>query len=219
MKPSIQNYLLGIMLYLKINHVGRKRNVEKINEAMDKAISTFNKENSYIQITGHRGAHIVSSPNLTYVSIWYFYITINNDKEQSDEIRLKVPNDNITVSCITEIICTILKNKSYYNKEISDESDNKLSIKKVIFNRPATIVLWEDGTKTVVKCDSDEDFDYEKGLAMAISKKALGNKGNYYKFKKHITNSDDANSLTLEDVRRAFTHLAANASKILNGEK
>lgn len=25
-------------------------------------------------------------------------------------------------------------------------------IKKVIFNDPATIVLWNDGTKTVVKC-------------------------------------------------------------------
>lgn len=54
----------------------------------------------------------------------------------------------------------------------------KFKIKKVIFNPPATIVLWEDGTKTVVKAQ-DEDFDPEKGLAMAISKKALGNKGNY----------------------------------------
>lgn len=53
------------------------------------------------------------------------------------------------------------------------------SIKKVIFNPPATIVFWKDGTKTVVKSDK-EDFDKEKGLAMAISKKALGNKGNYY---------------------------------------
>lgn len=55
----------------------------------------------------------------------------------------------------------------------------KFDIKKVIFNDPATIVLWEDGTKTVVKAEG-EKFDPEKGLAMAISKKALGNKGNYY---------------------------------------
>lgn len=52
-------------------------------------------------------------------------------------------------------------------------------IKDVIFNGPATIVLWVDGTKTVVKCQDDDIFDPEKGLAMAISKKALGNKGNY----------------------------------------
>lgn len=53
-------------------------------------------------------------------------------------------------------------------------------IKKVIFNDPATIVLWEDNTKTVVKCGEDEMFDPEKGLAMAISKKALGNSGRYF---------------------------------------
>lgn len=53
-------------------------------------------------------------------------------------------------------------------------------IAKVIFNDPATIVMWEDGTKTVVKAGEGEIFDPEKGLAMAISKKALGNKGNYY---------------------------------------
>lgn len=56
---------------------------------------------------------------------------------------------------------------------------NDLEIDKVIFNDPATIVFWEDGTKTVVKADN-EPFDKEKGLAMAITKKALGNEGNYY---------------------------------------
>lgn len=52
-------------------------------------------------------------------------------------------------------------------------------IDNVIFNDPATIIFWKDGTKTVVKAEG-EDFDPEKGLAMAISKKALGNKGNYF---------------------------------------
>ena len=52
-------------------------------------------------------------------------------------------------------------------------------IKNVIFNDPATIVFWSDNTKTVVKAQ-DEPFDPEKGLAMAICKKALGNEGNYY---------------------------------------
>lgn len=53
-------------------------------------------------------------------------------------------------------------------------------IKKVIFHDPATIVFWEDGTKTVVKRGENDIFDPEKGLVMAIAKKALGNKGNYY---------------------------------------
>lgn len=60
-----------------------------------------------------------------------------------------------------------------------------LRIVNVIFNDPATIIFWNDGSKTVVKCKKDEVFDPEKGLAMAIAKKALGNQGNYYnEFKK-----------------------------------
>lgn len=54
-------------------------------------------------------------------------------------------------------------------------------IKKVIFNNPATIVFWRDGSKTIVKMNGkDKKFDPEKGLAMAIVKKCLGNEGNYY---------------------------------------
>lgn len=54
-----------------------------------------------------------------------------------------------------------------------------MSIKDVIFNDPATIVFWMDGTKTVVKCQEGDTFDPEKGLAMAIVKKIHGNKSSY----------------------------------------
>jgi hypothetical protein len=52
-------------------------------------------------------------------------------------------------------------------------------IEKVIFNNPATVVFWKDGTKTVVKAHG-EKYDPEKGLAMAIAKKYFGNEGNYF---------------------------------------
>lgn len=57
---------------------------------------------------------------------------------------------------------------------------HSLNIKKVIFNNPATIILWADGSKTVVMCGERDTYDPEKGMAMAIARKALGNKGNYY---------------------------------------
>ena len=63
----------------------------------------------------------------------------------------------------------------------------RFKIEKVIFNNPATIVIWADGSKTVVKCQEGDTFDKEKGLAMAISKRALGDKGKYCdEFKKWI---------------------------------
>lgn len=55
-------------------------------------------------------------------------------------------------------------------------------IDRVTWNSPATVVFWKDGTKTVVKCGDKDDFDKEKGLAMAFMKKVLGNKGNYYNY-------------------------------------
>ena len=62
-----------------------------------------------------------------------------------------------------------------------------IEIVKVIFNEPATIIIWDDGTKTIVKAQKGEVFDKEKGLAMAVVKKAFGNNGNYYnEFKKWI---------------------------------
>lgn len=78
-------------------------------------------------------------------------------------------------------------------KVIKEKESNMLKgkIKKVIFNNPATIVFWTDCSKTVVKA-SNEEFDPEKGLAMAIAKKALGNKGNYFnEFKKWLPEKED----------------------------
>lgn len=87
-------------------------------------------------------------------------------------------------------------------------------IKKVIFNDPATIVMWTDGTKTVVKAEN-EAFDEEKGLAMAISKKALGNKGNYYNtFTKWLPKEEEAvDGCSLSDFVRACNDLFGFTSK------
>ena len=69
-------------------------------------------------------------------------------------------------------------------------------IKNVIFSGPCTIVQWTDGDKTIVRCEN-EDFDKEKGLAMAIVKELFGtnkSKSNYNDiFKKWIPEEDKTN--------------------------
>lgn len=50
--------------------------------------------------------------------------------------------------------------------------------KQVIFNPPATIVYWEDGTKTVVKADNDV-FSEEFGYAMACMRKIYGSRAEF----------------------------------------
>ena len=63
-------------------------------------------------------------------------------------------------------------------------------IKKVIFNPPATIVMWDDGTKTVVKVQDGDTWDSEKGLALAIIKKTMGLKEFYKHFDEHAVNAN-----------------------------
>ena len=102
--------------------------------------------------------------------------------KEAEEIRM---NNNREI--IEDFQDTLTK-KFLYSEHSNIMLRNKsVEITKVIFNNPATIVIWSDDKKTVVKCSIDEAFDEEKGLAMAISKRVLGNKGNYYnEFKKWL---------------------------------
>lgn len=102
-------------------------------------------------------------------------------KEKKGELNMAPTNKATTAtSSISATIYNVL-NQPNKDKVVKDY----FAIKKVIFNNPATIVYWEDGTKTIVKRQKGDRWDKEKGLAMAFTKKALGNKGNYCnKFKK-----------------------------------
>lgn len=83
------------------------------------------------------------------------------------------------------------------------------SIKNVIFNPPATIVFWTDGSKTVVKCNAKEEFDPEKGMAMAIAKRCANNSNDFYKeIKKWVEKSgykqvDDMKAL-VKEIKRVY---------------
>lgn len=64
--------------------------------------------------------------------------------------------------------------------ETKESTNRRVKIRDVIFSDPATVVFWNDNTKTVVKTRGGEKYDKEKGLAMAIIKKIAGNTSNYY---------------------------------------
>jgi len=45
---------------------------------------------------------------------------------------------------------------------------------KVIFNGPATIVFWVDGTKTVTVCGPKDTYDKQKGFLIAFFARYTG---------------------------------------------
>ena len=72
------------------------------------------------------------------------------------------------------------KEKPVDSFETKQSTNRRVKIRDVIFSDPATVVFWDDNTKTVVKTQGSEKYDKEKGLAMAIIKKITGNTSNYY---------------------------------------
>lgn len=102
--------------------------------------------------------------------------------------------------------------------------DSIPEIRNVYFNDPLTCVIWKDGTKTFVKnADGDYNYDPEKALAMAISKKALGNKYNYYKeFEKWLPKENAKFSVksllgTSKELSKVFASFEAAVKEL--GEK
>lgn len=70
---------------------------------------------------------------------------------------------------------------------------------KVIFNDPATIVFWNDGSKTVVKCSEDDVFDTYRGFTMAYLKKTMGSGRKAEKFVDD-NEFEEANRSLFEDI-------------------
>lgn len=99
-------------------------------------------------------------------------------RDRQGDWRIRKPEESILDS---------LRYSTWADRVMEEASKKKeattmtaASIKNVIFNPPATVVYWTDGSKTVVKCNAKDNFDPEKGLTMAIAKRCAGNRGAYY---------------------------------------
>ena len=108
---------------------------------------------------------------------WATTNTINSPNQFYDEDMLNYLLSGIMNEKAKEAE-KILEQK-IINKKKTKIDALRINIKEVIFNDPAVIIKWKDGTKTVVKCQKGEKFDPEKGLALALVKYLMGNIGYY----------------------------------------
>lgn len=74
-------------------------------------------------------------------------------------------------------------------------------IKKVIYNPPATVIIWSDNTKTVVKCQEEDVYDKQTGFMLCVIKKIFGNKFNdiLRKWVFETADNEDVRDNTLRD--------------------
>lgn len=94
------------------------------------------------------------------------------------------------------------------------EKSNLPKIKKVIFNDPATIIIWSDKSKTVVKCMEGDTWDPEKGFMAAYLTKILGHKRFHSELKKYVKPqvemesdiiSDAITGMSVEEILKCIT--------------
>lgn len=105
-------------------------------------------------------------------------------------------------------------------------SAKKPKPKKVHFSGPATTILWTDGTKTTVKCQSEDVWSDEVGIAMCYLKKMFGNQGNFNNIFREAMKvavvaepktKDTSNTITTGGnsyVASAFDNMTENIDKI-----
>lgn len=120
-------------------------------------------------------------------------MTVKSDIENIENVTwptITITTNNINERDVTNQMCAIVGRGSGKTRYFQDWLVNQYSWTrptKVIFHNPATIVFWNDGTKTVVKCQEGDTYSEEMGLALCFSKKMLGNRSNFNnEFKKWI---------------------------------
>lgn len=94
-----------------------------------------------------------------------------NDEINVGDLRVRVDSVQLEHECFGLPIFELQGNVIGESKPVE--------IERVIFNDPATIVMWKDGTKTVVKCQEDDSYNEQTGLLMCIAKKHFGNTGRF----------------------------------------
>lgn len=97
------------------------------------------------------------------------------------DILVNEAQKSMEQSVMNEAYVALLASCMFPNYMLGDKRMRNITkdIKRVINNDPATIVYWNDNSKTVVKVQNGEPYDKEKGLAMCIIKKSCDNKGNF----------------------------------------
>lgn len=128
------------------------------------------------------------------------------------ETQINYSFDGVKDTDISREMAMLLRHMPNTNYEYYGMNRRNVEITKVIFNDPATIVFWSDGKKTVVRTQNGDQFDPEKGLAMAISKRVLGNEGSYYEeFKRWLPEESEE---VVQTTSNPFSELASRISVV-----
>lgn len=137
--------------------------------------------------------------------------------ERFDFFGLDLVVDSISFNTLYDNVIIEASRKNHIdNLHARYESANPFGIKRVIFNGPATIVFWNDGTKTVVKCADGEIYNKRTAIMWAIMKKAYGNSSKVNKAFDELIEGDEVASDNVNDDFSANPSLSSAVKNFVN---
>lgn len=95
--------------------------------------------------------------------------------------------ETLPITITTENLESLVRSVNRYREETWNMMGKQLNIKKVVYNDPATVVYWDDGSKTVVKCHEEDVYDERTGFLLCCAKKLFGNTGRFNEVVKEHT--------------------------------
>ena len=125
-------------------------------------------------------SYYLSNPNDADISgIVHLFV---NDCKHYDCQHIKIVDNRDKSSMHPDIWEKYTMNDPFFNF-----SKPKLpALTKVISSGPATIAFWDDGTKTVVKCDEEDIYSAKVGILYSVIRKCIGEGKSYHNFLEQI---------------------------------
>lgn len=106
-------------------------------------------------------------------------------------------------NCFDSIIYQMEKKRKF--TEGGTDEMKKIDVEKIIFNGPKTIVLWSDGTKTIVSMSKDEvKFDPEAAFCAAYTKKMFGTNSKIKRVIEQKSNFEEYKKAAIENAKTEF---------------
>lgn len=108
-----------------------------------------------------------------------------------------------------------MEKKRKFAERGTDEMKN-VDVKKIIFSGPKTIVLWTDGTKTIVSMSKDEtNFDPEAAFCAAYTKKMFGTNSKIKRVIKEKSNIEQHQRIVEEKLKEELAKISQDYDKFM----
>ena len=104
-------------------------------------------------------------------------------------------------------------------KNVTSAVNSYFDIEKVIFNGPATIVVWKDGTKTIVKCEEGTTYSKEEAIDQAILKKLFTTNSHHKRVLKDLISEKSVEQIDKKKLKKGHTNYIQEAvADYINGK-